>query len=105
MPVGEGREVRFRRHASLFEGGVHRPVELLERVRESLGVPARVVGEGRGARVELGRVAEEDLVRPVAMPVTSMSSRRSASTWTTPMKPVPTTAAPIPLIPRRISPA
>src|SRR4051794_8484087 len=27
------------------------------------------------------------------MPVTSMPSRRSASTWTTPMKPVPTTAA------------
>ena len=28
--------------------------------------------------------------------------RRRASTWTTPMKPVPTTAAPIPLIPPRI---
>ena len=27
------------------------------------------------------------------MPVTSTPSRRSASTWTTPMKPVPTTAA------------
>src|SRR6185503_19156031 len=67
VPVGESREVGLGWHASLLDGRVHGPVELLERVREPLGVAGGVVGEAARVRIDQRRVAREKLVRPVAV--------------------------------------
>src|SRR5205823_12741620 len=66
VAVLEGREWARRPQVARLNVLVNGPEELLEGVGEALVVAARVAGEAAGARVQQGRVADEQLVGPVA---------------------------------------